>query len=102
MVALSGPLRSRIAEVCQRYQVRRLELFGSAAREGVLLDGSDVDLLVSFEDREPGPRFGTYFRLRQELEALLGRPVDLVMPEAITNPYIQADIARDRTVLYGA
>ena len=102
MVALTDPLRSRIAELCERYQVRRLELFGSAAREGILPDGRDMELLVSFENREPGPRFNTYLRLRQELEALLGRPVDLVMPEAITNPYIQADIARDRTTLYAA
>jgi predicted nucleotidyltransferase len=57
--------------------VRRLELFGSAAR-GVG-EPRDLDFLVGFEPLPPGQRAPAYFGLPRELEALFGRPVDLVM-----------------------
>ena len=101
MYDLTPTHRTRIAELCQRYHVRRLELFGSAARTDFERARSDVDFLVEFDDGGRGPGLEAYFGLKEGLEALLGRPVDLIMPEAVTNPYIQTDIARDRTTVYG-
>jgi predicted nucleotidyltransferase len=64
----------QIAALCRRYHVRRLSLFGSVLRDD-FGPQSDVDVLVEFEQgRTPGLRF---FRLEEELSALLGRRVDL-------------------------
>ena len=75
--------RGAIMELCRRYHVARLEVFGSAAR-GDDFDParSDVDFLVTFE---PEARFDmtTYVNLTDALEALLGRPVDLIDRPAI-------------------
>jgi predicted nucleotidyltransferase len=64
----------RLAEICRRYRVRRLALFGSALRDD-FGPQSDVDLLVEFE---PGARTGlAFFALQDELSAAIGRTVDL-------------------------
>jgi predicted nucleotidyltransferase len=72
-----------LGELCRRFHVRRLELFGSAAR-GVG-EPRDLDFLVEFEPLPPGQRAPAYFGLLRELEALFGRPVDLVMATAVRN-----------------
>jgi len=94
--------RDEIAALCRRYHVRRLEVFGSAAR-GADFDPrrSDIDFLVEFDPSSKVGLFDTYFPLKEELEALLGRPVDLVMPGAITNPYLLASIERSRKRIFG-
>jgi predicted nucleotidyltransferase len=66
--------------------VRCFELFGSATRED-FAPGSDLDFLVEFES---GGSLESYLGLRNDLEALFGRAVDLVMPTAIRNPYVRA------------
>jgi hypothetical protein len=80
--------------------VRRLELFGSAATECEAI--GDLDFLVEFEKLNPSAYADAYFGLLEDLERLFGRPVDLVMTSAVTNPYFLADIARNRTVVYGS
>jgi hypothetical protein len=91
----------RLAALCRAHHVRRLAVFGSAAR-GQASAGSDVDLLVEFE---PGhaPSFWVSPGIEQELSALFGgRAVDLVPPEVLNNPYRRATMLRDLTVLYEA
>ena len=70
-----------VAALCRRYGVQRLEVFGSAAR-GSDFDParSDADFLVSFA---PGCSLGAFSDLKADLEALLGRAVDLVEREAV-------------------
>ena len=78
-------------------------MFGSAAR-GNDFDASrsDADFLVTFAP-EAGPRaFANYFDFKEALEALLGRPVDLVMPGAVENPYLRAGIERSREPVFAA
>ena len=79
-------LRSQIEVLCRRHHVRRLELFGSAAT-GALGPESDVDFLVDFAPLGQGQYAEHYFGLQSDLEALVGRPVDLVVLRAVTNPY---------------
>lgn len=77
----------------ERFGVRSLMLFGSAAR-GEMHPGSDVDILVEFEG--PGT-FDRYMDLKFTLEALLGRPVDLVTPRALKprmRPYVEKEAIR--------
>ena len=92
--------RQEIAAICRRCHVRRLELFGSAARNRDFDPRrSDVDFLVEFA---PDSDIRTYFDLQARLSELLGRPVDLVDPAAVRNPYVRASIDRAREVVYGA
>jgi uncharacterized protein len=94
--------RDQIAALCRRHHVRRLELFGSAAR-GTGFDParSDLDFLVEFSLGR-APDLAGFFALRAGLADLLGRPVDLVAPSALRNPYLRADIDRHRELVYAA
>ncbi|MBL8200162.1 MAG: nucleotidyltransferase domain-containing protein [Chromatiales bacterium] len=94
--------RSEVEAVCRRRAVRRLELFGSAVRDDFDPVASDLDFLVEFDAASTLPALEQYFGLKEELEALFGRPVDLIMPRAVRNPYVQAEIERDRRLLYAA
>jgi predicted nucleotidyltransferase len=94
--------REQIAELCRRYRVRRLELFGSAVGGNFDSQHSDVDFLVEFQPLDEGQHADAYFGLRESLETLLSRPVDLVMTRAIRNRYFLEAIKPTRTVLYAA
>lgn len=88
----------RLREVCERYGVASLEVFGSVARgeDGL---GSDVDLLYVLK---PEARLGfSLFDLEDELTALFGRPVDLVARKSI-NRYIREQVLADAQPLYAA
>ncbi len=82
--------------------MRRLYVFGSAVREDFDPGRSDVDLLVDFAPDDDRNRFRDYFALKQALEALLGRPVDVVMARAVTNRYLEAAINAERRLVYAA
>ena len=93
--------RAKLAALCRKYHVRRLGLFGSAAR-GELAPGSDVDLLIEFETGK-APSLWAEPEMREAFSALFGgRRVDLVPPQALENPYRRKTILRDLKVLYEA
>ena len=94
--------RVALEELCRCYGVRSLFLFGSAAGDDFDSARSDVDLLVEFQTFPAGGYADAYFGLRESLEALFGRDVDLVALSAVRNPYMKADIERTRTLLYAA
>lgn len=96
------PLRERIAESCRRYRVRRLDVFGSSVREDFDSQRSDVDFLVEFADASPEGAADRYFSLRDSLQAVVGRPVDLVVRNAVRNPYFLEAIAREQRNVYAA
>lgn len=88
----------RLREVCERYGVASLEVFGSVAR-GEHQPDSDVDLLYVLK---PDARLGfSLFDLEDELATLFGRPVDLVARKAI-NKYIREQVLADAQPLYAA
>jgi uncharacterized protein len=103
MLPLIEMRRSDIAEICRRFHVSRLDVFGSAAR-GSDFDParSDVDLLVTYESSTARPTLEEYFEFREQLETLFGRSVDLVTAGAVRNPYVRADIERSRELVYAA
>jgi predicted nucleotidyltransferase len=97
--------KQRIAELgdlCRRFRVRRLDLFGSAVRGDFDARRSDLDFLVEFERDPKMPALDAYFGLKEALETLLGRPVDLVMPDAVENPHLKASIDGNRETVYAA
>ena len=93
--------RQEIAELCRRFHVRRLDVFGSAARGTDFTDTSDIDFLVEYEPEHAPPAFADFLALQDSLSALLGREVDLVMEGAVRNPYVRASIDRARVNLHG-
>lgn len=94
--------RAEIEESCRRYRVARLDLFGSAVGTGFRRDDSDLDFLVQFESPDAPGHANRYFGLLEALRDLVGRPVDLVVESAITNPYFRESVERTRTSLYKA
>jgi predicted nucleotidyltransferase len=88
-----------LAEVCRRYGVRELSLFGSSVR-GQMSPESDVDIMVEFE---PGVRVGLikFECLAEELAALVGRRVDLVTKRGL-KPWVRPEALRDAQVIYAA
>lgn len=90
----------RLAAVCQRFGIRRLQLFGSAAVARAN-DNSDVDLLVEFIPGQTPSAFALV-DLQDELSRLFGgKPVDLAFPSILRNPYRQRAIEPQLRVLYG-
>jgi len=94
--------QAEIASHCRRFGVTRLELFGSATNADFAEERSDFDFLVEFDLSGEVKALDAYFGMKEGLEALLERPVDLVMPSAIKNPYFRAEVERQRQPVYGA
>lgn len=94
--------REEIAALCRRYDVATLEVFGSAAR-AVDFDTtrSDADFLVTYKSESRLSPLEQFFGLAEALAALLGRPIDLVEPQAVENPYVLDGINRTRQFVYG-
>ena len=63
---------------------------------------SDLDFLVEFADVPPAAYAQAWFTLKEGLEALFGRPVDLVTPSALANPYFRQRIAAERQNVYAS
>lgn len=90
-----------IARACERYGVARLRVFGSVLTDSFDAEASDVDFLVDF-DLAHDDLFNAYFDLKAELEAIVGRPVDLVDASAVRNPYFKASALAGAQDLYAA
>lgn len=103
MHALIEARRAEIEDLCRRLGVRRLDVFGSAVGDSFDVRTSDVDVLVEFDQERPGfDYFNTYFSLKEGLERLLGRAVDVVSVTSIRNPYFRDRVMRTREPLYAA
>ena len=93
---------AELDELCHRYRVRRLELFGSTATFRDQTETSDLDFLVEFQPLPAGAYADTYFGLLDALKRLFGRPVDLVVGSAIQNPYFRQSVEETKTQIYEA
>ena len=85
---------------CRKWRVQELALFGSVLREDFSPE-SDVDVLVTFDPEAPW-RLWNIIAMREELEHLLGRRVDLVEKDAIRNPFRRREILRTCQVIHAA
>ncbi len=92
---------AELSNLCNAYGVKRLELFGSALRSDFDLEDSDLDFLVDFADSHPMGAFDRYFGLKEDLEQLFQRSVDLVEIKAVENPYFRQVFERDKVLVYG-
>ena len=101
-LVLDQPQLNAIADACRQHQVLRMHLFGSALRDDFDPTRSDLDLLVEFQPIESGALVQAYFGLERQLASITGKPVDLVMADAVRNPYVRRDIEASKQLIYEA
>jgi len=91
--------QEQIISLCNDLPVKRLGLFGSALTEH-FTEASDVDVLVVFNREENIDIFNAYFLLKDKLETIFNRSVDVVIDKKFKNPYFQKVINRTRKIIY--
>ena len=101
MIDLIREHKDALFALCRRYGVRRLDVFGSAARGTFDPDTSDLDVVVEFIDDGPGIAM-RFHGFATDAEALFGRPVDLVFDSEMKNPYFRTMVNATREPLYDA
>ena len=94
--------QSELVELCRKHRVKRLDLFGSGVTERFDPGRSDLDMVVEFLHDAPRRAFAGYFELKEDLERLYQREVDLVEDPAIHNRYFRAEVDETRVSLYAA
>jgi predicted nucleotidyltransferase len=92
--------RDSIAHFCDRWGIARLSLFGSILRDDFRQD-SDVDVLISFTSGADWD-YWNWPEMLDELEQIFGRPVDLVVEEALKNPFRRHRILSEREIVHAA
>ena len=98
MIALVEQKKQSIADLCRRHEVRRLDLFGSAARGEFQPERSDLDFIVQFTRTGYAGYADAFLDFADALENLLGRKVDLLTERMIRNPYFREQVNRDRVL----
>lgn len=91
---------SRIKKLCKKHKVRTLSAFGSVTRDDFTND-SDIDFVVDFEESDPFKYTDLYFQLKEKLELLLKRPIDLVEERGIRNPFFRKELDETKILIYG-
>jgi hypothetical protein len=92
-------LKPEIERVCRSLPIRRLGFFGSVVTSN-FGPNSDVDVLVVFDSGEHIDLFEKYFELKEQLERIFGREVDLVVDRPFKNPVFGRAVEQTRTVIY--
>jgi uncharacterized protein len=100
-LSMVGSKAEELAALCRRFQVKRLEIFGSATTGAFRPESSDLDFIVDFGDEPLGPWAGRFLEFADTLESLFGRPVELIMPRSIQNPYFREAVDASRQLLCG-
>ncbi len=88
-----------LIELCRTHNVDKLYLFGSAL-SNKFNEESDIDLLIRFAEVDVLEYFDNYMDLKEKLEELFHRPVDLVEDQAIRNPIFRSVVDREKTIIY--
>jgi len=91
--------RSQIIELCDNHNVKELYLFGSVLTDQ-FNDSSDIDMLIQFEQVELLEYFDNYMDLKEKLEKMFNRQVDLVENQAVRNPIFRKVLDREKRLLY--
>lgn len=91
----------QLPALCRRHRVRRLAAFGSVLTSAFNA-ASDIDLIVSFEPMPLEEYASNYYDLKDALERLFNRPVDLLEAQAIRNPYLKTVLNATQQLVYGS
>ena len=92
--------RSAISLLCETYGVASLDLFGSGTTDNWRPAESDLDFVVAFRPDATRGIADRYLGFAEDLEALFGRPVDLITLASIRNPYFRERVDATRSRIY--
>ncbi len=90
---------SEISTLCELNKVQSLFAFGSIIK-GLLKPESDMDLVVAIENKDPLKYSDYYFDLKDGLEKIFKRKIDLLEEKAIRNPFLKKEIDNNKVLLY--
>ena len=91
---------NRIRMLCEQYKVRTFSAFGSVTRDDFSSE-SDIDFVVDFNENDPFEYTNLYFQLKEKLENLFKRQIDLIEYRAIKNKYFKKELDETKVLIYG-
>lgn len=89
-----------IKKLCRKYRVRTLSVFGSVLGDD-FRDNSDIDFVVDFNEDDPFKYTDLYFQLKEKLEDLLKRQIDLIEERGIKNNFFRKELNETKVLIYG-
>jgi len=101
MVSIIDKHHNELIDLCRKHFVKRLDVFGSSVTDD-FSQSSDIDFLVEFDSEVNPRRFDNFFELHRALENLFSRPIDLVEPGGLNNPYFIRQIEQTRRNIYAS
>lgn len=91
--------KKQLTEICDNHNVKELYLFGSILTDK-FSENSDIDMLIQFGQVELLNYFDNYMDLKEELEQLFHRSIDLVENQAVRNPIFRKVLDREKQLVY--
>ncbi len=89
-----------IKQLCEQYKVKTFSAFGSVIRDD-FNENSNIDFIVDFEEQDPFKYTDLYFKLKEQLELLLKRQIDLIEARAIRNHFFKKELDETKVLIYG-
>jgi predicted nucleotidyltransferase len=90
----------KIKSLCIKHKVNKLFVFGSVLKD-TFTNESDIDLVVDFDKFDLSDYADNYFDLKDQLESIFNRPVDLLEEKGIRNPFLRERIDKEKLLIYG-
>jgi len=90
----------KIRHLCSKHKVNKLYVFGSVLRDS-FTNESDIDLVVDFDKVDLNDYADNYFDLKDQLELIFNRRVDLLEEKGIRNPFLRRQIDSEKQLIYG-
>jgi len=91
----------QIRKICIELQLNKLDLFGSITTDN-FGPNSDLDIIVEFKKDDTRNHFDSYFLLKNRLQNIFHRPVDIIIDGSVRNPYLKENIAKTRKNIYAS
>jgi uncharacterized protein len=92
-----------LKHICESLKIRRLFVFGSAVSSDKFSENSDIDFLISFDDKiSPEEYSENYFQLQYRLRALFNREIDIITDRSLSNPYFIESLNKNKVLIYEA
>jgi predicted nucleotidyltransferase len=97
---ISDKNMEQIKAICKKYKVKNFFVFGSVLTDS-FSPNSDIDFIVDFEEKDPIKYTDLYFKLKDKLEKILNRQIDLIEERAIKNSFFRNEINQSKVLIYG-
>lgn len=97
-----NPLKANsdaVKSLCEKHKVEKLYAFGSVLTSS-FKEESDIDFLVEFNIEDIEKYVSNFFTLKEELEILFNREIDLIEYKAISNPYFKEEVDETKMLVY--